>query len=368
MNLSGQTWLCLIGWGFTLARIRTIHWKDVRRDGGVALNIWLMMFFFTVTLTFLGDFGGLFDAHTINNLSKLIAYPSILITIYLAAQESLKTIDKPSHQRIIRQLGSLLVATNIALLVIYALFLWKVPEFTYVPRSVPEALFRFIAFIFGGALCIVVARTYLAYFPLEEFATMRLRALMVILCAISTGFFFLVRIAQVAGYFLPLLASAALNNLSIILLVLSSLLYFTAFLSDKIYVQFMVISRNIRSWSAFQDLEYLTDYLLRLCPIVTISQSSPSFWRYLLNPEYYLYRAVIIILDGKTMLADFLSETGSPGEPDLWEGDALQEAVRLNTVLQSINPSDDFWDIVGEYRRAKDLLQIPSYSLETSQR
>jgi hypothetical protein len=191
---------------------------------------------------------------------------------------------------------------------------------------------------------------------------------MVILCAISTGFFFLVRIAQVAGYFLPLLASAALNNLSIILLVLSSLLYFTAFLSDKIYVQFMVISRNIRSWSAFQDLEYLTDYLLRLCPIVTISQSSPSFWRYLLNPEYYLYRAVIIILDGKTMLADFLSETGSPGEPDLWEGDALQEAIRLNTVLQSINPSDDFWDIVGEYRRAKDLLQIPSYSLETSQR
>lgn len=52
------------------------------------------------------------------------------------------------------------------------------------------------------------------------------------------------------------------------------------------------------------------------------------------------------------MLDDLLSEGALHSEPPLWEGDVLQEVIRVKQALQSIRSSDDFWEIVGEYRAA----------------
>ncbi len=361
MNSGIELFLCAIAWAFTLGRLKAVQWRNIGKDNGIALNVWFMMFLFSVTLTFLGGFGDSFDAHTFNNLSQLIAYPSILVTIYLAARESLNTIEKSSDKRVIRWLGILLVVTIIILLAIYVLYLWKIPQFINVPRNLPEAIYRFMAFFYGGILCLVVARAYLAYFPLEKSAVLRLRAIMVIMCSFSTGSFFLVRIAQVAGYFWPLLGSPALNSLSIALLVLSSFMFFAAFLSNKIYARFVVIARNIRSWKTLQDLGYLKRQLMRLCPEAFLPATNPSFLSFVFNPEYYLYRVIITIMDGKTLLDDLLAEGALRGEPVLWEGDLLREVVQVKRALQSINPSGDFWEIVDEYRRvSKRLFQSRS--------
>ncbi len=241
-------------------------------------------------------------------------------------------------------------------LVIYVLYLWKISQFVNVPQNLPEAIYRFMVFFFGGILCIVVARAYLAYFPLEKSAVLRLRACMIILCAFSTGSFFMVRIAQIAGYFWAPLGSAALNSLSVVLLVLSSFLFFAAFLSNKIYARFVVVSRNIQSWRTLQDLRYLKKQLIRLCPEVILPATNPSFLSFLFNPEYYLYRAIITIMDGKTFLDDLLAEGALRGEPALWEGDLLREVIQVKQVLQSINPLGDFWETVAEYRRASKSL------------
>jgi hypothetical protein len=365
MNFSSETYLCLVAWAITLIKSRTVDWKNPQKDGGVALNIWLMILFFSITLTFIGNFSDTFDAHTLNNLSRMISYPSILITIFLATQETLNAIEKPSDKQLLRWLGRALIAINGTLVVIYSLFLWKTPEFVYAPQNIPEALFKFIAFSFGSLLCAVVCRAYLAYFPLEKSPVIRLRVLMIILCAFSACAYFLVKIAQIGGYSWPWLTSPTVNRLSLAFLVFSSLLYFVAFLSNKLYVRFMVISRNIRSWNSFQHLRHLIERILDLCPVVALEPSNPPFWRFLLNPEYYLYNAIVIILDGKSMLADFLSTGTKPGQVPLWEDDLLQEAIKVNQVLQTVNPSEDFWEIVGEYSRAsQSLFQNSEFALD----
>ena len=71
--------LCIVAWILTLIRIGVIHWKDVGKDSGIALNVWLMMVFFSITMIFLvKTFCNYFDAHTLNNLDRLISYSSIL--------------------------------------------------------------------------------------------------------------------------------------------------------------------------------------------------------------------------------------------------------------------------------------------------
>jgi hypothetical protein len=362
MNLSSKTWLSVIAWAFTLFKLRGIRRKDIRY-GSTALNLWLMLFFFSITLTFLGEVGGFVDARVINNLSNLIAYPSILITIFLATKESLNAVDRSAYRRTIRWLGSLLTAITTVLLIIYVLFLWKVPEFTFVPRSIPEVAFRFIAFCFGAVMCVVQAKAYLMYYPLERSSILRLRALMVTLCAGSAFLFFLVRIAQLTGYFWPLLASETLNNLSVALLALSSLLYFSAFLNHEKYQQFVRISSSFERWRTFQDLKYLMDRFLRLCPEVVSPAPNPSFWRFVFNPEYYLYCMLIALMDSGTMLDDLMAEGTLQRTSSMMEENLRQELAQLKQVLRSIDASGDFWKIVNEYRYAGQELNRISNSL-----
>lgn len=358
MNLSSKTLLSLIAWVLTLFKLRGIRWKDVR-DGSTSLNIWLMLFFFSITLTFLGDVGEFVDAHVINNLSNLIAYPLILVTIFLATKESLNAVDRSSYQRTIRWLDISLTSIIVILLVIYTLFLWKVPEFTFAPRSLPEVVFRFIAFFSGGVMCIVVAKAYLMFYSLEKSSILRLRAVMVALCALSTFLFFLVRIAQLAGYFWSLLDSVALNNLSFALLALSSLLYFSAFLNHETYARLVNILSIFKRWRTFQDLMYLKERLLRLCPEVVSPAPNPSFGRFVFNPEYYLYCILIAIMDSRTMLEDLVSEGVLRGVTPLDEGNLLEEVAQIRRALQPVNPSGDFWKVVDEYRYAgKELNRI----------
>jgi len=114
---------------------------------------------------------------------------------------------------------------------------------------------------------------------------------------------------------------------------------------------------SIKAWHTFQELKYLAEQLLLLCPTIGLPLCNPGFLRFLFNPEYYVYRTIISILDSKAMLIDFLAESLEPGnEHPMWENDLLKEAIRINQALQTANPSNDFNDIVETYRRiSKDL-------------
>lgn len=155
-------------------------------------------------------------------------------------------------------------------------------------------------------------------------------------------------------YLWPSLQSPFLIPLSYASLITTTVFFFAIFLSDRLYARFVVMLKSVESWHAFRDLKVLVDYLLRLCPVIGLPPEKPAFWQFLLNPDYYLYRAVI--LDSRAMLADFLAEMTQPGAFPPWDDDLLEEALRINTTLQAANPSNDFSDIVETYRRvSRDL-------------
>jgi hypothetical protein len=369
MNFAIQLSICIAAWTLTLTRLRTIQWKDVRKNNAIALNAWFMMLFFSLTTIFLiKKFSNFFDMHTVNNLDRLIAYCLILAGIYFGTAATVEAVGKSSDKVTIRWLQHLLLLTVAALVTIYAFFISKIPNMDYyLPRSLPEVVFLFIAFSFAATLCAVVVKVYLIYLNQEGSAVMRTRAILIVVSTSSACAYFLVKIATVGGYFWSPLGSQALIDLSSMLLVISALLHFSALLSNKLYLPLVLLGRNIQSWGTYKDLKYLTERLNLLCPEVVLPTTNPSLLTFLLNPEYYLYSAIIAIMDGKTMLDDFLMEGALQGEPALWEGDMLREALRVKRTLQSVDASGSFWTMVSEYRRASQgLIQSrhPNLSLE----
>jgi hypothetical protein len=170
--------------------------------------------------------------------------------------------------------------------------------------------------------------------------------------ATAGGTYFFVKILLVAGYFWPPLRSDLVVTISKILLILSALMWAGTFMSNKIYVRLLRPMKSLFNWMALKDLEYILIRLDRLCPPVAITESGPTLRQFLRNSEYYLYRAIIRILDGETMLSDFLEAGTTDKKPEWWDEGSVQEAGLINQVLQSVDPSDNFWDLVREYRRA----------------
>src|SRR5512138_2354382 len=97
--------ICVMAWTLTISRMKTIHWQGVRNDHGIALHVWRMMVFFSITSTFLiKKFSDLFDAYTFNNLDKLIAYSSLLMGLIFGAIAAIEAVGRPSDRVIGRWL------------------------------------------------------------------------------------------------------------------------------------------------------------------------------------------------------------------------------------------------------------------------
>src|SRR5271157_4829754 len=103
--------LCIMAWSLTMSRLRTIHWQDVGKDNGIALHVWLMMVFFSITTIFLiKKFSDIFDAYTFNNLDRLIAYSTILTGMTFGVTASINAIGIPPDKRMNRGLWGALFA------------------------------------------------------------------------------------------------------------------------------------------------------------------------------------------------------------------------------------------------------------------
>ncbi len=360
MRLAIEISVCIMAWTLTMFRLKTIHWSDIGKDHGIALRVWLMMVFFSITSIFIVEkFNNFFDAYTFKNLDRLIAYSAVLIGMTFGVTASIDAVNNPSYKFVSRWLWIILFAAIIAMTVIYSFFLSRLPNITYyIPRSLPEVGFMLTMYPFGALLCITLGKVYLAYLPLETSPVMRMRAILIIVSMFFACAYFLVKVVTIGGYFWVPLTSQIFISISFVLLILLAISHISGLLSNKIYARFVMISLSIRSWRTFQDLKYLMRRLLLLCPDVVVPLANPSFLKFLLNPEYYLYRVIIAIMDSKTLLDDLLSEGALFGGPALWEGDMLREVVRVKRALQSINTSGNFWELVSEYKRAsKSLVQ-----------
>lgn len=353
MNSIIHILLFLVAWVVVFLRFRSMRWEDARKGSGIALKIWLMMVFVAIAITGVLDFAEVFDNYIANNFSRLVTYSSFLIAINLGVTVAFDTVGKKAYKPLIRWLWYLLAVAIATEGIIYIFFLSRIPEFDYyaTPQSLPEITFKLILFCFETMQGLVASKILLAYLPSETSVIARIRVGMILMNIFATGIFWLVMSTIILGYFWPALVFPALIQFPRVILICTFIFLFSAFLHNKIYARLLLLTRSFEHWRAFQDLQSLVRRLLLLCPVIGMPAEYPNFWRFVFDPEYYLYRAVIIILDSKAMLVDFLAEVEKPGMGGLWEPDEQAEAARISAALEAANPSNDFSDIVETYRR-----------------
>jgi hypothetical protein len=357
--------LCALAWLVALIKFRIIWLNRVWKTDPIALSVWLAMLFFAITMTFLMDsFAVVFNSLTLNNLSRLIAYSSISITLFFITTASLYTFNTPRGMRISRLIAPLLIANLFTLIFIYARYISRLPEWRnyHIPQDNAGALFMSTLFMFSFLLCLILVSQNIRYLHGEKALLMRIRLMTIVMTALIAGFYFTVKMILVAGYFWTPLSSDTIVMLSKLLLILSAVMFAISFVPNRYYMRFIGLINNLSNWRAIRDLEYLLSRLDYLCPPVALEESKPSLRSFLKNSDYYLYRATIRILDGKTMLADYLNNEANNGRPDWWDDALLQEAKQIYWILSSVHTSGDFLDIVRSFRiSSKQLLGQRQY-------
>lgn len=318
-----------------------------------------------VGLTSMLDIAAMFDMYVSNNLSRLITYSSFLIVVNLSITASINAVGKPEDRPFVQKMWFLLFIILVVVGIIYIFFISKLPEFSYyeTPQSLPETIFKIIIHYFEAIQAMLVFRIYWAYLPIEKSATTRVRVIMLIACSLVLTGCSLVVVLTALGYFLPILASPILPNLIAILAAAAIALELIVFVNNKIYIAVVVISRSFQQWYAFQDLQYLIERMTKIFPVIGLVPDHPNFFRFIQDPERYLYPTIILILDGRAMLNDFLTEVGDP-PPDLelWEteegNDLVGEALEIQWAMPLVLPPDDFYAMIEAYRQTSRTLFI----------
>mgnify|MGYP001024959173 FL=1 len=348
--LSGLAWL------ITLIRVHIVLKSRLWKSDPKAFRVWVATLFFALTMTFLiTPLSIAFNRLTFPNLSRLLAYSFVSTTLYLLASASLVNFPIAHSQRMIRLLKLSLIPTLFLLLVLYVFFVSGVPEWNekIIPSSAAEAAFKLVLFTFATAACLIIVATTASYFHREQVTVTRYRIVTIILTSTSASAFFLTKLVLTLGYLWPVLGASWIHRASTLLEIMTAILWVASFLHSSAYVRAFAMLRGLRSWHVYRDLLVLIDQLEQVCPPVGMALQKAGFWGFVRNSDYHLYRAIVHILDGKTLIADFLANPDADNAVQArWDEREYLKASSLNELLEEIQPTDDFTEMVAAYRLA----------------
>ena len=213
--------------------------------------------------------------------------------------------------------------------------------------------FKLVMFTHAIILCSIIAMACIHYVTLERVVVTKYRIATISLTAIFGGAFFITKSILALGYLWHPLGAEWIHSLSKLLMVATAMLWGASFIHSKMYASGLAYFRGIRYWPAFQDLVYLVDRLEHLCPPVGMEMSRPNFREFLHRSDYYLYRAMVHILDGKTLIADYLDDTIPVDKLRArWNQVSYLEATRVNTILREIKADEEYPEMISAYRQA----------------
>src|SRR6476620_9499984 len=120
--------LSILAWIFTLVRLRTILRASARNTEKITFYIWGILLSVSLTLSFMiVEFAAIFNAYTLPNLALLVYTSTFLLAQYFMIAGILLGMNIPSIQRIMRWIKGLLVVELTVLIVIYIVFVSKIP-------------------------------------------------------------------------------------------------------------------------------------------------------------------------------------------------------------------------------------------------
>lgn len=368
MNPAVEIALCFLAWLVALIRLSsTLRYKAWRTDR-IAFRIWIATFSFALTMTFLvTPIGDAINRITAPNFSRLLAYSSVSLTLYLTASSFMATFPTPRNTRQLRYLKPYLLFTLGLLSIIYVLFVSHTSHWVEqpVPATAAEMAFKLTLFSYATILCIMMALACYRYLDQEMVAVTKYRIIAIILTASGGAAFFFTKLILAIGYVWTPLGSPSIHTISKVLMTATAMLWTGSFLHNNVYTRALSIFHGFRYWLAYQDLSYLVKSLACYCPPVAFEEEKPSFGSFLRRSEYYLYRATIRIFDGKTFIDDILNREKGKELPKGWTEQTVQEANQVFQALKNIYVSGDFWDIVRSFRIAsKNLARSRSFGTQ----
>ena len=361
MNPTIEISLCILAWLIPLLGAQKVFANRIWRSDPIAFRVWLACLFFAFTMTWLiTPLGIRINQLTFPNFSRLLAYSSVAMTLYLMAFSFLVTFQTPQNKRQLQFLKPYMVVTYLSLLLVYIFFVSQTSEWTEqaIPETLAEGVFKLLIFTFATILCIIMVFTCYRYLQQEKVIVTKYRIVTIILTALGGAAFFFTKVVLALSYFWHPLGSEWVHTLSKLLMVGTAILWGGSFVHSNVYARVLAFSRGARYWPIYKDLVSLVEKLEKLCPPIGMSMDKPDFWQFVRKPDYFLYRALVHILDGKTLIADFLDDT-IPVDKALarWDVDGYLEAARLNNVLRMVQTNDQYLDLISSYRIASKRLR-----------
>ena len=355
MNAAIEISLSILAWLVALIRLPSVLESNAWRSDRIAFRIWIATFFFALTMTFLvTPIGDAINRLTSPNFSRLLAYCSVSLTLYLTVSSSMATFLTPKNARQHRYLKPYLLFTLGLLTIIYMFFVSHTSCWVEepIPATAAEMAFKLTLFSYATILCIVMALACFRYLDQEMVAITKYRIIAIILTASGGAAFFLTKTILALGYLWTPLGSPSIHTMSKALMTATAMLWAGSFLHNNVYTRALSIFHGFRYWPAYQDLAYLVKSLDRYCPPVAFIEEKPSFGGFIRRSEYYLYRATIRIFDGKAFIGDILNREKGKELPKGWTELTVEEANQIFQALKNIYASGDFWDIVRSFRIA----------------
>jgi hypothetical protein len=333
----------IAAWGMTLFRATTLlaHPKNRRSN----VRLWLLALSLSLMLTFEFDvvYATVDNLAGLNNLSWLLAYLCGLITAYLV-------FCVCSGK-----------ASRVMLLYLFVTGMLIIAVFPFGPGQAPETLYHVVAYngheiMFAGlyygyaiaGMGPVPIRSSLKVCRESQDIFTRSRAIVTLLMLYAAVLFSVTKLTVfAAGYFasptqLPL--AAAITNLIEVLAIAMAILWALMFASNGLYRALTRPLEFVRKVLVLRKLTVLKNNLSHFAP-ATIPLPRSPWWDQVRNPDFYIYRAVIDILDSKRVLTAQLEQVGAIEEAGL--AHALEEyPAYLRRVLQETPATASFEDLV----------------------
>ena len=118
-----------VAWTITLLKLRKVRENAGRRADRNSFNTWLSTLVVSIAITFFTPaFSTRFDAITLNNLSRLIAYIAVSLSLYFSTISTLDTYQNSSSLNLRRWLKPTLIGTITVTSIVYALYIHRIPE------------------------------------------------------------------------------------------------------------------------------------------------------------------------------------------------------------------------------------------------
>lgn len=366
--------IAAVAWLVTIYKLGTF--RRHRRHGisPVPAHFWGFSFCIAVGMTFMiEEFYLVFDrlAGT-PNLAWLIIYVSFVSAIYFIVSGCYEVLKIPRP----RLLSYSLLIALMVLVITYPLGIVTLPEKPdhTIPVTLAEFIFMQVMYVYAGILSLVPFAIFLSFYRQETVLAAKLRWVVVMATTILASMVGMLKvILTILVFWDPTTTTLAIIYPLIgIALACIGILWPMTFLPNRIY---LFLARPIEFWDkmrTLRELQALRKDLNRLCP--PIIDDKPGWRESLKDLDFYLYRAVIGILDSKKMLTGLLSPVNAVADKvnstvtfessavaaSRLEGNGAsvltqqdkQRTQFLYRTLQTVDDRAPFAELVSAYRRA----------------